>query len=444
MYKWRAPVWYYPGVSGTVPRSDLNAAQVQAGTTPLLNESDHTHDTLVRNARSIETDWINVAFKVTVAATLLAIANAPYIPLIAVYLVVHDLAVTKLRRQLAAGNTSYKAAYLFTIFTTVVFWTGLACWLWSQPEQIFHISALGILYSVPMLGAIRGYRDTGFILATCAVPLGTIFVLTLESLPASLTLSNIVFAVAPLMFGFVVILRSVRGLRRRDERIRMANNDRSRLLAQLERSRSYLEQVTELSGVAGWEIDLPGRACKLSDGAIMILGLSDAPRSLDDFLTHLTSESSLEFQVELGNARRFGKRVDVDVQMKAPAEAPRWIRLVGQVMHHDDGTSRFIGAMQDLSARIAERERERQDEVATSLARLSARTASEFKKDLNEVSRSLAELSSRAKRGTFEHMLVHGMRLSLNRALDTASRRLAPTTGLRRASSISMPASRMS
>ena len=47
-----------------------------------------------------------------------------------------------LRKKLANGQTSYKPAYLLTVFVTVAFWTGLACWLWYNPSPVMKISAV--------------------------------------------------------------------------------------------------------------------------------------------------------------------------------------------------------------------------------------------------------------------------------------------------------------
>jgi len=379
-----------------------------------------SEDSLVRNSRLIRTDWIYVAAKTLTAAVLLSLLQVPYVPLITVYLYAHEQITTWLRSQLAAGRTSYKPAYLFMIIATVGFWTALACWLWQAPGFLGRTSATGILLSTAMLGAMRGYRDRAFLISTCVIPLGTLLVLTLGNVEQLDDPRDVIMAVSPLVLGVIGLFRSVVGLRHRDQVVRQATAERDLLFAKLEQARSHLEQVADLSGVAGWDVELPSRSCKLSPAAVKMLGLASEPGSLEAFLSNFTPESAAAFQVALRDARRFGRPVDVDAQMTSQGDAPRWIHLVGTVVDDKQGTSRFVGAMQDLSERIAALERGRQEEVDNALARLSSRAAAEFKKDLNDVSRSLAELGKRSSSGTLEHMLQQGMRLSLNRALDTA------------------------
>jgi signal transduction histidine kinase len=368
----------------------------------------------------IRTDWTYVAAKTLTAAVLLSLLQVPYVPVITVYLYAHEQITTWLRSQLAGGRTSYKPAYLFMILATVGFWTALACWLWQTPGFLGRTSATGILLSTAMLGAMRGYRDRTFLISTCVIPLGTLLVLTLGNVEQLNDPRDFVMAGSPLVLGFIGLCRSVVGLRHRDRVVQQATAERDLLFAKLEQARSHLEQVTDLSGVAGWDVELPSRSCKLSPAAVKMLGLASEPGSLEAFLSNFTPESGAAFQVALRNARRFGRTVDVDAQMSSQGDAPRWIRLVGTVVDDQQGTSRFVGAMQDLSERIATLGRARQEEVDNALARLSSRAAAEFKKDLNDVSRSLAELGKRSSTGTLEHMLQQGMRLSLNRALDTA------------------------
>lgn len=382
--------------------------------------SNPPEDTLVLNSRRIRTDWTYVAAKTLTACVLLSLLHVPYVPLVVVYLYAHEQITTWLRQRLAAGETSYKPAYLFMIVTTVLFWTGLAWWLWHIPGVLGRTSATGILLSAAMLGAIRGYRDRSFLVATCALPLGALFFLTIGEVGQLEEGRQIVMALAPLVLGTLAVARSVLGLQRRDRLVDKANLERSRLYGQLERARARLERVAEFSGVAGWDLELPSRTCTLSPAAVKLLGLDSEPKALEVLLSHFTPESSSTFQVALRDARRSGRPVDVDAQMKSSSGGVRWIRLVGTVADDEDGTSRFVGAMQDLSERISSLGRARQEEIANALSRLSSRAAAEFKRDLNEVSRSLADLNKRATSGTLDHMLLQGMRLSLNRALDTA------------------------
>jgi signal transduction histidine kinase len=250
--------------------------------------------------------------------------------------------------------------------------------------------------------------------------MGTLIVLTIKDFQAAQDPADFAIGIPLLLLGCIIVGRTVLTLRSRDRLDRKANHERDRLFAQLEIARSSLEQVHELSGVAGWDAELPSRSCTLSPAAMKLLGLHAEPKALESFLGHFTPESGSAFQIALQDARKSGGTVDVDAQMKTNSETPRWIRLIGIAVNDEKGTCRFVGAMQDMSERVAQLELTRQDEVANALSRLSSRTAAEFKKDLIEISRSLAELGKRTSNGSLEHMLQQGMRLSVNRALDTA------------------------
>jgi PAS domain-containing protein len=214
---------------------------------------------------------------------------------------------------------------------------------------------------------------------------------------------DLVMAFSPLVLGVIGLFRSVVGLRRRDQVVRQATAERDLLFAKLEQARSHLEQVADLSGVAGWDVELPSRSCKLSPAAVKMLGIASEPESLEAFLSNFTPESGAAFQVALRDARRFGRTADVDAQMNTHGDAPRWIRLVGTVVDDTQGASRFVGAMQDLSERIAALGRSRQEEVNNALARLSSRAAAEFKKDLNDPT-SQARIDSDIKAATEFHV----------------------------------------
>lgn len=386
----------------------------------VLPRQDAQPDSLVRNVRAISSNWIYVGAKVVAAAILLDLSQVSHIPLILAGLVLLDVAIKHARTRLADGDMRMRAPYLALVFASVCFWTLLAIPLWQAPTVFSRSLSTSLLLTIPLMGVLRGFRDLKFLLLTSVLPLGTLSVLALHDI--SLLGNNVLLfsAGVPVVIGCVMLLRAVLSLHASDQKLHQAELQREAVLRELEASRARLEQVASLSGVAGWEMNLYERQCTLSPAAQKLLGVSSVSFNLHGFASLFTERSAAPLADALADIEKQDGRLDVDVQLKSSGDAPRWIRLTGEVLRENGEAVLFLGAMQDLSERIRLAEKERQEDVSGALSRLCAKAAAAFTQDLTDANQLLAGIGAQ-NASPAQTRQIDGLRRSLDRAFETAT-----------------------
>ncbi|MGX4643949.1 EAL domain-containing protein [Massilia sp. SYSU DXS3249] len=106
-----------------------------------------------------------------------------------------------------------------------------------------------------------------------------------------------------------------------------------------------------------WEVDLRNMTLALSDTACSICGLGPAACRLDDFLQRAHPDERQRVSNTVHAALGSGARLDVGYRIVLPTGAERHLRVRAELLPADDGRTRYLGTVQDVSEQVR-RERE--------------------------------------------------------------------------------------
>jgi diguanylate cyclase (GGDEF)-like protein/PAS domain S-box-containing protein len=124
----------------------------------------------------------------------------------------------------------------------------------------------------------------------------------------------------------------------------------------LRKSQGFLDRTGKLAGVGGWEFDIASSAVLWSAETCRIHGVSpDFRPTLGEAVRFYAPESRPLMQAAMERALDLAEPWDLELScMRADGEAI-WVRAVGHVEIENGKPVRLVGALQDISERVAER-----------------------------------------------------------------------------------------
>ena len=119
------------------------------------------------------------------------------------------------------------------------------------------------------------------------------------------------------------------------------------------RREAMLERTGRLAKVGGWTLDLITDTLEWTDQTCRLHDLPPGHRpTLEEALECYPREARIRLERAIEQARKEGGEWDLELPMKTPAGRRRWVRVIGQTEHLDDGQpARVVGAIQDISIR---------------------------------------------------------------------------------------------
>ncbi len=124
------------------------------------------------------------------------------------------------------------------------------------------------------------------------------------------------------------------------------------LSASLAKTNRHFEQVSEVSGVGGWELDLTTNALSWSTQtrAIHQIGAEEAP-TLDTALAYYPPESRPVVAAAVQASVETGADWDLELPFITARGHRRWVRAVGRCDRSEPDRPRLYGAFQDITPR---------------------------------------------------------------------------------------------
>jgi PAS domain S-box-containing protein len=126
--------------------------------------------------------------------------------------------------------------------------------------------------------------------------------------------------------------------------------------AQLAEREAFLERVSEVAEVGGWQFDLKTNAVTFSKQACRISRVAENFRpTLEEALAFYTEASRALIRKAVRDAIEQHKAFDWELPCHSAQGEPLWVRVVGEAVYDDDTPgalpTRLIGAMQNISER---------------------------------------------------------------------------------------------
>jgi PAS domain S-box-containing protein len=124
----------------------------------------------------------------------------------------------------------------------------------------------------------------------------------------------------------------------------------------LRRSEAFLDRISTIAGIGGWELDLSTNALQWSAGTYRIYGLEPGtPPTLEGVKSHYAPEARPLIESILHRAATEREGWDLELPLIRDDGRRVWVRSISSVVSEPGQPVRLIGAIQDVTARVAER-----------------------------------------------------------------------------------------
>lgn len=135
---------------------------------------------------------------------------------------------------------------------------------------------------------------------------------------------------------------------------------------ELERNRTFLEQIQQVSDVGGWEYDFRTGRIRLDEEACVLDLPSDSTPTVAEMLGNYHPEDRETVQEAIRQLRSDGESFSNEVRVAAEDGEYRWVYTQGEPVYEDDEVVAMRGVSRDITERKAhERQLERQNALFT-------------------------------------------------------------------------------
>lgn len=119
----------------------------------------------------------------------------------------------------------------------------------------------------------------------------------------------------------------------------------------------FLERIGRLARVGGWACDVRTGELRLSAEAQRLLGLTpQAGSTLGQALALFTAASRADLRAAIADAVRTGSVWDIEAELQPRSSGVTWLRVSGAPESFEGDRRLLIGAFQDITDRVCERE----------------------------------------------------------------------------------------
>ncbi|WP_018150110.1 EAL domain-containing protein [Leeia oryzae] len=125
----------------------------------------------------------------------------------------------------------------------------------------------------------------------------------------------------------------------------------------LRKSQTFLDRTGRLASVGGWEFDAQSYELIWSDETCRLHGVEPGYQPiLDEAIDFFEPKARPVFRQALENSLMTGEGWDLELPMLPINGKPMWARVVGSVEYDEDKRTRVVGAFQDVTDRVMQRQ----------------------------------------------------------------------------------------
>jgi two-component system, cell cycle sensor histidine kinase and response regulator CckA len=283
-----------------------------------------------------------------------------------------EIASRAVRNRLIAGEVKYDTAHLACVLGIVACWIAFSLMLWREGGEMPLVMAATTLLTVALFGAVRGFVDRRILFAMTIPPLVTLFVLMAIYLwqHAAHEAAVLGIAAAAVTCGF--IYGNGLTLHRADLALQHANATREQLTKDLSKSKQFLEEVSDVSQIGGWQVDVATRALVWSPlvSRIFERDTDDAP-DLEAAIDRFPPGARERVRAKVDNGLARGTPWVFEEPFITEKGRRIWVRGIGKPLYENGVLTELVGSFQDITERIANEEKLRRAEKFQAMGQLS-------------------------------------------------------------------------
>lgn len=302
-----------------------------------------------------------------------------------------EVVATIIRSRLMTGDLRYRSAHLAGVTSVILMWLALALLLWASGKESGRIAAFITLLTVTLFGVARGHKDRR-IMFLMVVPCLVTF---------SILLSIYFWETASLWIGVLgsiasiissaIIYANARALYASDKAFFIASTIRDRLTEDLQANKRFLDEVSEVSQIGGWQVDVVTNKSTWSPLVFKIHELeSDVAPDLEDAMHFYPPGAREMLSATVEEGIRNGTPWDIEIPLITAKGRRIWVRGVGKPFYENGVLTKLVGSLQDISERVAIQERLRRAEKLQAITQLSGGVAH----DLNNLLTAIISATS--------------------------------------------------
>ncbi len=290
-----------------------------------------------------------------------------------------EIAGTLVRDRLIAGDLRFRRPHLFFVTALVLCWVVLAGVLWRVGTEAPRITAVIALLSTALFGVVRGHKDRRILFVMTAPALIALTVLmALYFWESADTWAAIVGTLATASASGLIYANAY-VLYRNDRALHIANAARDRLAADLAASNRFLEDVSEVSGIGGWQLEVQTTRMVWTPLVFKIHEIEgpDAP-DLETGLKFYAPEARERVRQAVNAGLAHGTPWTFEEPFVTAKGRRIWVRTSGKPFYENGVLTKLVGSFEDITEYIDIQRRLRRGEILQAVGQLSGGIAHDF------------------------------------------------------------------
>jgi PAS domain-containing protein len=318
----------------------------------------------------VQLAWMRVPAAIVLSTFVMALVRFEYgVEWLSVVLTLEGVGVLVGARRLARGKGLTPLAVALALGISLC-WTVHEFLLWRAGGDIALIGAVMDAFTISLYAVLGAHRDLRLMAAMLAPQFAMLCTLLISIILAQAPALFQPLAIAATLGSCAVIAAAGVLMHRTQRRLNRANHDLTGLAQRLELREAFLEEVSNLVLVGGFEYELASGHLSYNSAFLRLFNLDpDAKPAMTDFVRWVDEESRAVMAAAMRAAWSTGEPWDLELPVVTPTGRSILVRTVGRAVFVNRRPARLIGAVTDIT-----QEREVQSALAELATRLRAET----------------------------------------------------------------------